>query len=535
VRIPLRRALPGALIALVALAVPASVLASFPSYDSRYHDYAEMVAEIQAAESDHPSIVDAFSIGKSYQNRTIWAAKISDNVGTDENEPEVLFDALHHAREHFTVEQALYILDLLADGYGSDSTITSLVDRREIFIVFMVNPDGGEYDIATGKYRAWRKNRQPNAGSSYVGTDLNRNYDYRWGCCGGSSGTKSSITYRGPRAFSAPETRVIRDFVNSRIIGGRQQIRAHITFHTNGKLILWPYGYTKTNIPADMTRADYNAFAAIGKAMAAKNGYKAQQSSDLYITDGDQIDWMYGRHRIFSYTVELYPPETNSVWTDHYPPDEKIAPETARNKSAILYFLEQAGCPWRASGKADTNCGPLYDDFEGDQGWRLETAAVAGAWARGNPEPVSNYGAKQLDGTISGRYALATGLRKGSSWKSGDVDGITRIRSRVIDLPAGAGPLTFRYVFAHRADPKRADHFRVQILDVDSGERTTVFEVKGSNGNVNAIWRSASVSLAAFEGSAIRIVIEARDGGLDTGVEAAVDDIRIERGSVPLP
>ncbi len=55
----------------------------------------------------------------------------------------------------------------------------------------MVNPDGGEYDLTGSPYRAWRKNRQPNAGSSYVGTDLNRNYDYRWGCCGGSSGTRS--------------------------------------------------------------------------------------------------------------------------------------------------------------------------------------------------------------------------------------------------------------------------------------------------------------------------------------------------------
>jgi carboxypeptidase T len=78
------------------------------------------------------------------------------------------------------------------------------VNSREIYLVFNLNPDGSEYDIATGSYRSWRKNRQPNSGSSAVGTDLNRNWGYRWGGCGGSSGTPSSSTYRGPSAFSAP-------------------------------------------------------------------------------------------------------------------------------------------------------------------------------------------------------------------------------------------------------------------------------------------------------------------------------------------
>ena len=134
-------------------------------------------------------------------------------MATDEAEPEVLFDALHHAREHFTVEQALYLFHLLADNYGKDARITNLVNTREVFIIFMVNPDGGEYDLTGSPYRAWRKNRQPNCSGCQAGTDLNRNYDYRWGCCHGSSASPRSITYRGPRSFSAPETRAMRDFV----------------------------------------------------------------------------------------------------------------------------------------------------------------------------------------------------------------------------------------------------------------------------------------------------------------------------------
>src|SRR6185503_4931757 len=147
----------------------AGILA-FPPADSAYHDYAEMVAELQQAEADHAAIFDLFAIGTSYEGRTIWAGKISDNVGIDEAEPEVLFTHHQHAREHLTVEMALYTLKMLTDEYGVDSQITNLVNNREIWMVFDMNPDGGEYDIATGTYRSWRKNRQPNAGSSAVGT-----------------------------------------------------------------------------------------------------------------------------------------------------------------------------------------------------------------------------------------------------------------------------------------------------------------------------------------------------------------------------
>ena len=167
--------------------------ADFPAYDSKYHTYAEMVTEIQAAQAAYPDIVALSSIGTSYQGRALWVAKVSDNVAADEPEPEVMFDSLHHAREHLSLEQTLAILRWLTEGYGTDQRITDIVDTREVWIVFAVNPDGAEYDLTGSPYRAWRKNRQPNAGSSAVGTDLNRNYGYHWDCCGGSSGSKSAV------------------------------------------------------------------------------------------------------------------------------------------------------------------------------------------------------------------------------------------------------------------------------------------------------------------------------------------------------
>ncbi len=528
-----------ALLASVILASTAGPAAAgdFPAKDSRYHNFNEMVAEINAVASAKPAIVQVFSMGKTYQNKNIWAAKISDNVAVDEDEPEILFDALHHAREHMTVEQALYTLHMLADNYGSNTAITNLVNGREVYIVFMLNPDGGEFDLTCGgshaPYCAWRKNRQKNVGS--YGTDLNRNYDYRWGCCGGSSGTPSSITYRGPSAFSAPETRVLRDFVNSRVKNGVQQIRAHVTFHTNGQLILWPYGYTKTDIPADMSVEDHSTFVAMGKAMASLNGYKAEQSSDLYITDGDQIDWMYGVHRIFSFTWELYPPETSTVWGDHYPADENIAPQTARNRSALLYLIDIGGCPYRAISRETTHCGAFNDDFEIFRGWAADPnatdTATQGAWARQNPGSTSSQGQPiQLGTTSSGAQALVTGGPAGTNANQFDLDGgTTTIRSMPIKLPPEIGSLTFRYYFAHGTTSSSDDSFKVWIEA--GGVRTLAFRKYGSEILQAAKWRKAGVLLSRWAGQTVRIVFTATDAAGDSLVEAGVDDVRIESPS----
>ncbi|GGL07309.1 M14 family metallopeptidase [Streptomyces flaveus] len=326
----------------------------FPSADSRYHNYAEMNTEISQRLSAYPNIMSRRVIGKSYQGRDIVAIKISDNVATDESEPEVLMTHHQHAREHLTVEMALYLIRELGAGYGSDQRITNMVNSREIWILPDLNPDGGEYDIATGQYRSWRKNRQPNSGSSYVGTDLNRNWAYRWGCCGGSSGSTSSDTYRGPAAESAPEVKVVADFVRSRVVGGTQQIKAGVDFHTYSELVLWPFGYTNSDTTTGMTADDRNAFATVGGKMAASNGYTAEQSSDLYITDGSIDDWLWGDQKIFGYTFEMYPGSASGG--GFYPPDEVIERETSRNRDAVLQLLENADCMYRSIGKEEQYC-----------------------------------------------------------------------------------------------------------------------------------------------------------------------------------
>jgi murein tripeptide amidase MpaA len=508
----------------------AAVPADFPSYDAGYHTYAEMVTEIKAAQAAYPNIVQVRSIGKSYQGRDIWVAKVSDNVATDENEPEVMFDSMTHAREHLSLEQDLALLRWLTVGYGTDSRITNIVNTREIWIVFMVNPDGAEYDLTGSPFRDWRKNRQPNAGTTAIGTDVNRNYGYHWACCGGSSSSKSSATYHGSAAFSTPEARVIRDFMASRRIGGRQQIRTAITFHTAGQQILWPYGYTMTDVPSDMNAEDHAALAALGRRMAATDGYTAMQSSSLYVTDGDEIDWAYGHEGIFMYTMELYPSHS-LVSSDarFYPADELIGPQTERNKNAILMLIEAAGCPYAVIGKATQDCGPLYDTFQTSSGWvtnPLHTdTATSGAWQRGNPAATS----RQAGTTPSGSIDLVTGAKAGTTSNSYDVDGgVTTVRSTPIKLPAVTGSLTFRYYLAHSSNSSTADYFRAYVEDA-SGRRTLVKQERGAATTDLPRWSTATVSMARWAGQTVRIVFAAADLGRASTVEAAVDDVRITR------
>jgi carboxypeptidase T len=325
----------------------------FPSGDEKFHNYQEMVDELAAVQAAHSDIFEYFSIGKSYLGRDLWMGKISDNVAVDEAEPEVLFDAHHHAREHLTVEMGLYILRLFTSNYGANQRITNLVNNREIWIAFDLNPDGGEYDISNDFYHEWRKNRQPNPPTQFVGTDLNRNYDYRWGCCGGSSGDPSSETYRGASPFSAPEAKALADFVDSRVVGGTQQITVALSFHTFQELVLWPYGYTFEDIPKDMRRIDHRVFVKMGQVMAnqtctTQDGcYTPEQSSDLYITDGTSMDWLYGAHRIIAFTFEMYP-----KCCDFYIPDEQIVPQVTRDRAAVLYLVTNADCPYEVIGQS---------------------------------------------------------------------------------------------------------------------------------------------------------------------------------------
>lgn len=326
----------------------ASAASSFPPGYSAYHTYAELTHEVADVAAAHPDLVERFSIGRSFEGRQLWAVRVSQDVQVDHGRPEVLFDGLHHGLEHLSLEMTLAIFHWLVDGYGHDTGITRLLETRAVDIVFAVNPDGAEYDIRGGVFHAWRKNRQPTPGSAAIGTDLNRNYADHWACCGLVSRRPASSYFAGPAPFSAPETRALRDFIESRVIDGVQRIKVAVTFHSSGRLVLWPYGSTRQVLAGHMTPDDHAVFVALASAMASRDRYRAEQASALYVDSGTARDWEYGHEHIFAFTVEL--------GTGLYMRDSMIGPETARNRSAILYLVGMADCPYRAIHKASVYC-----------------------------------------------------------------------------------------------------------------------------------------------------------------------------------
>ena len=176
----------------------------------------------------------------------------------------------------------------------------------------------------------------------------------------------------------------MRDFMASRVVGGRQQIRAAASFHEDGRLVMWPYGYTMTNVPSDMTAQDRAALATIGRKMASTNGYAPIQASDLYVSSGTSRDYQYGVYRIFAYTFEM-------SLTD-YPDDSRIASEVGRNKESVLYLMEKAACPLGVLGAAvqTARCGAFDDDLEVFRGWHTnpdgtDTAPANARFTRAEP------------------------------------------------------------------------------------------------------------------------------------------------------
>ena len=288
-------------------------------YFDNFHSYEETVEAMRIAEQRYPDLAKMYDIGDSWEktesiaDRDIWALKISDNVTEREDEPEVLYMGLHHAREIITPEIILHWMNFLLRNYGKSNLVTYLVDNRQIWLVPILNPDGHNYVFTKDSY--WRKNRRNNGDGSF-GVDLNRNYGYMWGYDDiGSSPIPRSDTYRGTGPFSEPETQAIRDLVEE------HNFVLALSYHSYGNLFLYPWGYIRQNTP------DHSTFVSISKVAVSRNGYEHGNaaSGTIYTTNGDTDDWLYGeqitKNKVFGFTPE--------VGEEFHPPESKI-PELIR-------------------------------------------------------------------------------------------------------------------------------------------------------------------------------------------------------------
>jgi hypothetical protein len=300
------------------------------------YTYSEMIDELDAVHATYPSITTARdSIGVTHEGRVLWAIKVSDNPDVQEDEPEVLFDGLHHAREPITVSVCLNTLNYLCRNYDADPYVTYLVDNRQIWFVPIVNPDGYVYNETTMPAGGgmWRKNRRDNGGS--YGVDPNRNYPYQWGGVG-SSGNPTSDTYRGPYAGSEPEVQSMMNFIEA------HQFICHQSYHSVAGMVLIPWAYTNDHTDDDAL------FRAIGEEMARDNGYDVGQAGEiLYNCSGVTCDWSYGdtlsKNKIYAFTTEV---GGSGFW----PFDHEISALCQENLHADLYLAQIAGVYFVCAG-----------------------------------------------------------------------------------------------------------------------------------------------------------------------------------------
>lgn len=311
----------------------------YPAKDSAYHNYAELVNELNKIASANPNIVTMTSAGKSIEGRDIWAMRIGADQSHADQKPAVIYMGGHHAREHLSVEMPLMLAQYLVNQFNAGNPrVVNLLNSRDIHIIPVVNPDGMEYDIQDGNYKMWRKNRKRNSNGTF-GVDLNRNYGFQWGT-GGSSTNPNNDTYMGTQPFSEPETLTIKNYVEA-----HPNITILLSFHTYSQLILYPWGHKYDGIDNGKDRQVHEVMA---KKMAEWNKYTPQQSSDLYIASGDTTDWSYGVHKIISFTFELDPANTGIGGGGFYPGAGAIQPTFNKNIEPCLYLLDYADNPYRA-------------------------------------------------------------------------------------------------------------------------------------------------------------------------------------------
>ncbi len=254
-----------------------------------YSDLTDIIDEMNSTESVYPSIckvydlTDKYSMPPTYEGRHIYAMKISDNVNTDEDEPNFLMVSCHHAREIVTPVIALYSISQLTSGYGSNPSITAAVDDYEIWIVPVWNVDGYEYCFYYDNM--WRKNRRPPDG-----VDLNRNYPFGWSSgCSGSTDPYSE-TYKGPSAASEPETQTMIAFSEDR------HFAKVIDYHSYGRVVL--YGYCCHSHPFS------SFFYSEAVALSSAAGYYGSASTPS--AEGEHFEWQIWSNGTYASLMETH-------------------------------------------------------------------------------------------------------------------------------------------------------------------------------------------------------------------------------------
>ena len=286
---------------------------TIPGY-SCYRTVEETYAAAEALVINHSALASWVDVGDSWEKSAsvggydMRVLRLTNSAITGDK-PDLFITGSIHAREYTPAETATRFGEYLVNNYGSDPDATWILDHHEVHLMLQANPDGRK-KAETGL--SWRKNtNQDYCGptSNSRGADLNRNFQFKWGCCGGSSGVECDATYRGPTAASEPEIQAVQAYMASIFLDQRgpgdtdaapsDATGLYIDLHSYSELVMWPWGWTSTNSP------NATQLQTLGRKMAYFNSYTPQKSYSLYATDGTTDDHAYGIFGVASYCIEM--------------------------------------------------------------------------------------------------------------------------------------------------------------------------------------------------------------------------------------
>jgi len=216
--------------------------------------------ETEALARRHPEVATLESLGRSAEGRPLHVLRLR-GTGGPPRKPCLLVTAQIHAAEFVASYVARSLAVRLVQNYGRDSFVTRLLDRAEIWIAPLLNPDGAE--------RVWRAGGWTGLkGARFTsrGVDPNRNFPpppvegrRGWNT---ASERPGSPYYRGPHPLSEPECRALADLCR------RERFCAAVNFHSFGSVVF---------IPGQLTTGDERARNAAAVFQGTFQSYQSKR------------------------------------------------------------------------------------------------------------------------------------------------------------------------------------------------------------------------------------------------------------------
>jgi len=280
-----------------------------------YPTYPAYEALMQQFASEHADICKLLTIATLASGRKLLALRISDNVNTEENEPEFLYTSSIHGDELTGFILMLHLADSLLSGYGSSPRITNLVNNFDVVICPLANPDGtykGGNNTVNGATRYNANN-----------IDLNRNFP----------DPKTGPHPDGNQWQS--ENIAFMDFAahNSFTMGAN--------FHGGAEVLNYPWD-TWSKTTADNAWWIYTSREYADTVQAhAQAGYLTDESNGItngyawYEVNGGRQDYMNYYHYCRESTIEIS--------TTKLPPASQLSIYWNSNFRSLLNYIEQSG------------------------------------------------------------------------------------------------------------------------------------------------------------------------------------------------